>query len=83
MGKNKKKQYEKQPTSPSLFKERKYGSHDNWAPPLDFKGGREPESLFEALVILAKPPLLSAALAGDLVWAAATMWMEEEGLGRE
>lgn len=65
MGKNNKKQYEKGPTSQFLFKERKIRSHNNWPPPLDFRGEREPESLFEALVILAKPSLLSVALAGD------------------
>lgn len=35
-----KKQYVKVPTSLSVFKERKIGSHD-WALPLDFRGGRE------------------------------------------
>lgn len=49
----------------SLFRERKIESHANWAP-LGLGGGRRSEStLFQALAILAKPPLLSAASAGD------------------
>lgn len=66
MGKNNKKKYEKELTSLSLFRKRKNESHGNWAPPLEFGGGRGSASaLFQALVILAKPPLLSAASAGD------------------
>lgn len=65
-GRTTKKQYEKELTSLSLFRNRKNESHGNWAPPLEFGGGRGSASaLFPALVILAKPPLLSAASAGD------------------
>ena len=66
MGRNNKKQYEKESTSLPLFRERKDESHGNWAPPLGFGGGKGSESaLFQALVILAKPSLLSAASARD------------------
>lgn len=77
-GRNNIKQYEKAPTPLCLFKERRIGSHDNWTP-LDFRGGRGFESLFEALVILEKPPLLSAASAGDQVWAEGPCgWRKED-----
>lgn len=78
-GRNNIKQYEKAPTPLCLFKERKIGSHDNWTPLLHFRGGRGFESLFEALVILEKPPLLSAASAGDQVWAEGPCgWRKED-----
>lgn len=67
MGRNNRKHHKKEnQLSLSLFRERKIESHANWAPPLGLGGGRRSEStLFQALAILAKPPLLSAASAGD------------------